>query len=90
MMYERYRPQTIRESFYQQPQRRPNVVQEAVRETLNDPMMLESLLDRSRPLPEWMSQNLEKCVKEYEKVLLGLFDACYGLDGGMPQMRRRW
>jgi hypothetical protein len=52
-------------------------------------MVAESLLDRSRPLPDWMMQNLERCVKEYEKVLLGLFDARYGLDGSTP-MGRWW
>lgn len=88
MMYERYQPTTIRESF-QAPQRRRNVLQEQVRETLSNPMVAESLLDRSRPLPDWMMQNLERCVKEYEKVLLGLFDARYGLDGSTP-MGRWW
>lgn len=90
MIHERYRPPTIRESFQAQPQRRPNAIQEAVRQSLNDPMMAESLFDRSRPLPDWMMQNLEGCLNEYKKVLLGIFDAVYGLDGSMPQMRRWW
>lgn len=89
MLHERYQPATIRESFYQQPQRRPNALKEAVQQTLNDPMMAEELLDRSRPLPDWMQQNLVRCLEEYKKIYLGLYDAKYGLTGSTP-MRERW
>lgn len=89
MMYERYQPPMMTESF-QAPQRRRNVLQEQIQQTLSDRMLAESLLDRSRPLPDWMMQNIEGCLNEYKKVLLGAFDAYYGLDGGMPQVRRRW
>lgn len=88
MLYERYQPTTIRESFYQQPQRRPNALQEQVRASLSDPMTAEALLDRSRPLPDWMSRNLEQALNEYKKVYLGLYDYRYGLTGDMPM--RRW
>jgi hypothetical protein len=52
-------------------------------------MMAEALLDRSRPLPDWMMQNLERCLEEYKKVYLGLYDYRFGLTGDMP-MRGRW
>lgn len=88
MMYERYQAPTIRESFHQ-PQRRPNALQEQVRASLANPMEAESLLDRSRPLPDWMQQNLMRCLEEYKKIYLGLYDAKYGLTGSTP-MRERW
>jgi hypothetical protein len=66
---------------YQQAQRRGNSIRENVMQSLNDPTLAEMLLDRSRPLPDWMSQNLERCLEEYKKVYLGLYDVKYGLDG---------
>lgn len=41
-------------------------------------MNREELLDRSRPLPEWMDP--ERALKEFQLELLGMYDAQYKLD----------
>jgi hypothetical protein len=47
--------------------RRPSYIQEQI--TNADPW---ELIDRSRPLPEAIDQNLERVLAEYQKVLLGM------------------
>lgn len=72
-MYQRY-----------QPPRRPKAKEQALYESLARGE-LDSLADRRAPLPDTMSTqgNIEETVKSLSKVLLGYYDARWGLDGSM-------
>lgn len=59
-------------------QRRLSYIQENMRAT--DP---QDIIDRSRPLPEWLQGEgaIERALAEYGKVLLGLSDKLYPIAG---------
>lgn len=54
-------------------QRKRSFIQEQIQQL--DPA---ELIDRSRPLPEWMQQNPERAISAYSDVLLGLMFDKYG------------
>lgn len=71
-----------------QPPQRPEAKEQALYESLARGE-LNSLADRHMPLPDNMSTrgNIGETVRGLSKVLLGYYDARWGLDGSM---RGRW
>jgi hypothetical protein len=78
---------------YPQQQRKKNTqVREASLYEALGSGQLDQYADRRVPLPDSMSKprDIEEAVRSLGKVLLGAFDAKWGLDGSMPPMRGRW
>ena len=84
MISQRYRPLN-----YQQ--QRHNTREQELFEALRNGE-LAHLADRRSPLPDALTSQADKemAVKSLSKILLGAFDARYGLDGSTPPMRGRW
>jgi hypothetical protein len=72
-------------SRYQQPNTKEKELYESLRNG-----ELNQLTDHRCPLPAGLSTQgqIEETVRSLSKILLGCYDAAWGLDGGMPQGRR--
>ena len=86
MIRDRYAPRPL--NYRQQ---RQNTREQELYEALRNGQ-LDYLVDRRVPLPDGLATQSDKemAVKSLSKILLGAFDARYGLDGSTPPMRRRW
>lgn len=61
------------EPLPQAKQRRTTYIQEQI-QSLNP----HEIIDRSRPLPDWLAQNPERALREFQKVYLGMVFDKYG------------
>jgi hypothetical protein len=66
------------EPLPQAKQRRTTYIQEQI-QSLNP----HEIIDRSRPLPDWLAQNPERALREFQKAYLGMVFDRYGWPDGV-------